>query len=71
MRLKELMEERGLMGYQVAEALNVTPAAVSKWVSGKITPRPSKLPELADLLGCTIDELYGRTGPPDRRNCSA
>lgn len=71
MRLKELMEERGLTGYQVAEALNVTPAAVSNWVSGKILPRTNKLPALADLLGCTIDELYGRTGPPDGRNCSA
>lgn len=63
MRIRELMEERGLMGYQVAEALGVAPSAVSKWVSGQGAPRADKLPALAELLGCTIDALYGRAGP--------
>lgn len=63
MRLRELMEERGLAGYQVAEALHVDPSAVSKWVSGQVMPRADKLPALAVLLGCTIDGLFGLSGP--------
>ena len=63
MRLRELMEERGLAGYQVAEALHVDPSAVSKWVSGQVMPRADKLPALADLLHCSIDALYGRVSP--------
>lgn len=57
------MEERGLLGYQVAEALHVDPSAVSKWVSGQGMPRADKLPALADLLHCSIDALYGRVPP--------
>lgn len=34
-RLKELMEARGLNGAQVAEGLGVTPGAVSGWLAGK------------------------------------
>ena len=62
-RIRELMEERGLTGRQVAEALGVAPSAVSKWVSGQGVPRADKLPALAALLSCTIDALYGRAGP--------
>lgn len=65
-RIRELMEVRGLTGRQVAEALGVAPSAVSKWVSGQGVPRADKLPALADVLCCTIDELYGRAGPPEQ-----
>lgn len=63
MRIRERMEARGLMGYQVAEALNVAPSAVSRWVSGKGVPRTDKLPQLARLLHCTIDELFDGEPP--------
>lgn len=60
MKIKELMESRGLQGIQVAAALNVSSNAVSKWANGQANPSADKLPALADLLNCSIDALYGR-----------
>ena len=63
MRIRERMEARGILPIQLADAMNVSPGAVNKWVYGKANPSADKLPALADLLGCTIDALYGRAGP--------
>ena len=71
MKIREYREKRGMTKSELAQTMGVDLAAVSRWDSGEAMPRASKLPKLADLFGCTIDELYGRTGPPDRRNCSA
>lgn len=48
---------------QLASAMDVTVVAVRKWELGEAMPSADKLPALADLLGCTIDELYGRCPP--------
>ena len=47
----------GLSVKQVIEKLNVTGAAVYMWETGKQAPRASRLPEIAELYGCTVDEL--------------
>ncbi len=41
----------------VAKALHVDRSAVAKWETGAAMPRADKLPALARLLGCTIEEL--------------
>ena len=41
----------------VAKECLVDRATVSKWESGEFLPRADKLPQLAKLLGCTVDEL--------------
>lgn len=63
MRIKEIREAAGLTRIQVADRLGVTVVAVRKWETGLAMPNADKLPALADLLGCTIDALYGRAGP--------
>lgn len=60
MKIKELMNQQNLQYTQVAEVMGVSCTAVSKWAKGQSCPSADKLPALADLLGCTIDELYGR-----------
>ena len=42
---------------QISEKLNVTGAAVYMWETGTQAPRASRLPEIAELYGCTVDEL--------------
>ena len=42
---------------EVAKALGVKSAAVSKWECGKSKPKTSMLPAIAKLYGCTVDEL--------------
>ena len=58
MRIRELMEARGILCVQFADAMGVSPSAVNKWVYGKAYPSADKLPKLAELLGCSIDELF-------------
>lgn len=45
----------------LAQRLNVTNQAVSKWESDQCCPDLSLLPQLADLFGISIDQLFGRT----------
>ena len=47
----------GLSQRAVAEKMNVSPAAVALWDTGKSKPRAALLPKLAELYGCTVDEL--------------
>ena len=58
--LRELRKERGLTQVQLAKMMSVTQGAVSGWEAGTALPQASQLPRLADLLGCSIDALYGR-----------
>ena len=44
---------------QLAEALGVTFAAVSKWERGVTTPEPCYIVEMADLFETSVDALLG------------
>ena len=55
--LRELRTRRGLTQEQVAEALRVSGAAVSKWENGKCLPDLTKLEALAEVLGVGILDL--------------
>ena len=50
----------GLTQEGLAQKLGVTNQAVSKWESGQSCPDLALLPQIADLFGITIDELFGR-----------
>lgn len=56
-----LRKNRGLTQAQLAEALNMTSAAVSKWETGTATPDLDTLIALADYFRVPMDELLGRT----------
>ncbi len=45
---------------ELAEKLGVTFQAVSKWENAKSAPDITFLPDMADLFGCYIDELFSR-----------
>lgn len=63
MRIRERMEARGILLVQLADAMSVSPSAVNKWVYGKANPSADKLPLLARVLGCSIDELFDDQPP--------
>ena len=50
----------GLTQEGLAQRLGVTNQAVSKWESGQSCPDIALLPNLADIFGITIDQLFGR-----------
>ncbi|MBR5878587.1 MAG: helix-turn-helix transcriptional regulator [Akkermansia sp.] len=47
----------GLSVAQVMEALKVSDAAVYQWETGVTHPSIKRLPEVAKLYGCSVDEL--------------
>lgn len=55
--LKKLRNKKNLSQEAVALRMNVSVATVSRWETGEMKPRADKLPALAKLFGCTIDEL--------------
>ena len=56
-RIASLRRERNLKQDELAEKLGVSPQAVSKWENDQTCPDISLLPQLAKILGVTVDEL--------------
>lgn len=56
-RIAALRKEKELKQDTLAEALGVSPQAVSKWENDQTCPDISLLPKLAALLGVSVDEL--------------
>ena len=52
-----LRKERGLTGEKLAELLDVSPQAVSKWETGKNLPETALLPSISRVLGVSIDSI--------------
>lgn len=50
-------KDRGLTQMQLAEKLNISNRAVSKWETGKSIPDASIMLELCGILGITVNEL--------------
>ena len=68
-RIKELRQQRGITQAQLAEELGLrSSSTVTMWENGDRKPPSSILPRLADALGCSIDELFGRAPPSDARD---
>lgn len=55
--IAECRKEKGLTQSQLAEKLNITDKAVSKWETGKGMPDVSIMIELCDILGINVNEL--------------
>ena len=59
-RISDLRKSKGMTQEQLAQLVGVTPQAVSKWENDLSCPDISILPQLAEALGVTTDELLGR-----------
>ncbi|MBR4256133.1 MAG: helix-turn-helix transcriptional regulator, partial [Clostridia bacterium] len=57
--IKRLRTEKGVTQEQLAEAMNVTCAAVSKWERGDTFPDITALQPLAFYFGVSLDTLMG------------
>ena len=56
--LRRLRQGKGLTQERLAEALGVSVQSVSRWECGNTLPDVMLLPELAQLYGVTVDDLY-------------
>lgn len=59
-RFQRLRKAAGLTQEEVANKVNISAQAVSKWENDVSAPDISVLAELADLLGVTTDVLLGK-----------
>lgn len=61
--LKRLRIKNNMTQSQLAETMGYSSQSiVAMWESGERKPPSDKLPELARILGCTIDELFNEKG---------
>ena len=60
--LKELRRAAGLSQRELADALGVSYTAVNKWELGRSWPAAPMLPRLANILECSLDDLYAGEG---------
>ena len=58
--IAECRKQKKLTQMQLAERLNITDKAISKWERGLAMPDTSIMLELCDILGVSVNELlYG------------
>lgn len=52
-----LRRERGMTQKELADRLNITDKAVSKWERGLVLPDTAAIPKLAEIFGVSVEEL--------------
>ena len=59
-RIKQLMDRDQVLQRELSEALNITPALMSKYISGSTFPKCAKLLAFANYFNVSIDMLLGQ-----------
>lgn len=59
-RIKELRQAANLTQAKFAEYMGVTQSTVSQWEAGTVFPAAAKLARMAEVLGCTVGELFAK-----------
>lgn len=69
--ISTLRKERNMTQRELAERLNVTDKAVSKWERGLSCPDVSSLPKLAETLGVPVETLLDAAPKSDDNKSEA
>ena len=59
-RIQRYRKARKMTQEELAERLNITSQAVSKWETDNSYPDLDLLCKLAEIFNCSLDELMGR-----------
>ena len=63
-RIATLRKEKGIKQEELAQMLDISAQAVSKWENDLTCPDINALPKLAQILGVTVDELLSGKKEP-------
>jgi len=66
--IRRLRKERNLTQEELAELLNISAQAISKWETGSSLPDVSLIVPIASVFGVQIDVLFGVFGISDDEN---
>lgn len=58
--IKQKREALNITQKQLADRVGVERSTVAKWEAGAAFPAASKLPKLAEVLGCTVGDLFAK-----------
>lgn len=61
--ISKLRKEKGMTQQELADKLQITDKAVSKWERGLSCPDISILPQVAEILGVNVDYLLSTSTP--------
>ncbi len=61
MRIAKLRQSKDMTQDQLAERLGVLRSVVANWETEISLPRTRQLPQLAAVLGCSINDLFEPT----------
>ena len=66
--ISTLRKEKGMTQKELADLLNITDKAVSKWERDIACPDTQTIPKLAEILGVSIEELlHAKSVPANNR----
>ena len=61
--IKKIRTARGITQEELAEQMSITRQAISSWETGKTEPDTEAMTKMAEIFGCTLDEIiYGEEG---------
>ena len=66
-KIAELRREKAITQESLASVIGVSSQAISKWENNVTMPDITLLPLIAELLGVTIDELFGLEHHPPKK----
>ena len=66
-QMRELRRRDGRTQEDLAQALGITPQAVSRWEKGICYPDMEMVPSMANYFGVSIDELFGYGNDRDKK----
>lgn len=61
MNIKKAREKAGLTQKALADKLGLVQSTIAMWETERSLPRADKLPALAKLFNCTVDDLLKQT----------
>jgi transcriptional regulator with XRE-family HTH domain len=62
--ISTLRREKGMTQKEIADRLNITDKAVSKWERDLAYPDTQTIPKLAEILGISVEELLNAKAVP-------
>lgn len=60
MQLDEVIKGKGMKKGYLANQMGVNKDTFTNWIKGKTFPRLDQAVQLADILGCKLEDLYER-----------